>query len=111
MSGSAAPSLACQRAQLSALTAAVFAALILLSYVLGSELAQGPVTFNNQGQVTTSKAANALQLNGDGGAISYSGDGGIKNTDKTKAALDAHNQTGRYFHRHGSWRHQRSNQH
>ena len=49
---------------------------------------------NNQGQVATSKAVDALQLSGDGGSISYHGDGNISNTDKNRAALFVHNVRG-----------------
>ena len=37
----------------------------------GAKNTEEPITLNNQGQVTTSNAVNALQLTGDGGSISY----------------------------------------
>ncbi len=60
----------------------------------GGKKTQEPITMNNQGQVTISNRASALQLQGDGGLISYSGDGGISNTDKNKPALEVKNVHG-----------------
>ena len=61
---------------------------------LGSKNTEQPITLNNQGRVTTSNGVNALQLTGDGGSISYSGDGTISNTNNNKAALFSHNMHG-----------------
>ena len=61
---------------------------------LGSKNTEQPITLNNQGRVTTSNGVNALQLTGDGGSISYSGDGTISNTNNNKEALFAHNMHG-----------------
>lgn len=60
----------------------------------GGKNAQEPITLNNQGQVTTSENVNALKLSGDGGPISYSGDGSISSTHEQKAALDLKNVGG-----------------
>jgi uncharacterized protein with beta-barrel porin domain len=64
---------------------------------LGLQLTEGaavplPITMNNQGQVTTTKAVNALQLDGNGGSITYSGDGSVTNT--TGGALSVDNVGG-----------------
>ena len=60
----------------------------------GVKRTEEPITLNNQGQVATSNAVNALQLTGDGGLISYSGGGSVTDTDKTKAGLSVHNRGG-----------------
>ena len=60
----------------------------------GAKRIEEPITLNNQGQVATSNAVNALQLTGDGGSISYSGGGSVTDTDKTKAGLSVHNRDG-----------------
>ncbi len=53
-----------------------------------------PVVMSNQGQVTTAKAFNALQLNGNGGPIRYLGEGSVTNTTNGGAALFVDNVGG-----------------
>ena len=53
-----------------------------------------PIVMRNQGQLTTAKAINALQLNGNGGAIRYFGDGSIIDTATAGAALLVNNAGG-----------------
>ena len=48
----------------------------------------------NQGQLTTAKAVNALQLNGNGGPIRYFGGGSVTNTSNSGAALFVDNMGG-----------------
>ncbi len=60
----------------------------------GGKNTQEPITVDDQGQVTTGNNVNALQLSGDGGSISYAGDGSISNTNNNKAALDIRNVRG-----------------
>jgi uncharacterized protein with beta-barrel porin domain len=65
----------------------------------GLELVEGaatplPIVMRNQGQLTTANSVNALQLNGNGGPISYFGNGSIINTASGGAALLANNVGG-----------------
>jgi uncharacterized protein with beta-barrel porin domain len=58
-----------------------------------SGASHAPITVNNQGLVTTGGRAPSLQLDGNGGPISYFGNGGVLNT-STGAALVADNTHG-----------------
>jgi fibronectin-binding autotransporter adhesin len=65
----------------------------------GLQLTEGaaaplPITMNNQGQVTTTQAVDALHIDGNGGPISYSGKGGVTNTTSSDAALFVDNVGG-----------------
>ena len=52
------------------------------------------ITMQNQGLVTTANAVNALQLDGNGGTVAYSGDGSVTNTNATGAAISVDNTNG-----------------
>jgi uncharacterized protein YhjY with autotransporter beta-barrel domain len=65
----------------------------------GLELTEGaatplPIVMRNQGQVSTTKGVNALQLDGNGGPIRYFGDGSVTNTTTGDAALFVDNAGG-----------------
>jgi uncharacterized protein with beta-barrel porin domain len=59
----------------------------------GSAAAQS-ITMQNRGLVTTGNAVNALQLDGNGGLITYSGDGSVTNTNASGGALSVDNVSG-----------------
>ena len=54
----------------------------------------------NQGEVTTAQAVDALRIIGNGGAITYSGDGGVTNSSGRDAGLFVTNVGRRHLHRH-----------
>jgi len=56
--------------------------------------ANGGITMTNDGAVTTSQALNALQLNGNGGLITYSGSGSATNINNNGAGLAIVNSGG-----------------
>jgi hypothetical protein len=65
----------------------------------GLELTEGaaaprPITMNNQGEVTTTHAVDAAHIDGNGGAIRYTGDGGVDNRSGTGDGLFVDNMDG-----------------
>jgi uncharacterized protein with beta-barrel porin domain len=56
--------------------------------------AAGAITFTNDGAVTTNQGLNALQLNGNGGLVSYSGNGSAINSNNTGSGLSIVNNGG-----------------
>jgi autotransporter-associated beta strand protein len=54
----------------------------------------GGISLINNGAVTTSQALNGLQLNGNGGLITYSGNGNVSNTNNNAAGLAITNNGG-----------------
>ena len=71
----------------------------------------GAITMNNQGEVTTTEAIDALHIDGNGGAIRYSGNGGvtIPAGDRSRALRQQRGR--RHIHRYWSRRDQRRDRH